>query len=343
VAVKVLVTGGTGFLGSHAVAALAGAGHDLRLLVRRSGQVSASLGPLGVEVADIVVGDVLDERVVSRAVEDCDAVVHAAGIFSFDPRRAEDMLRTNARATALVLGGAVERGLDPVVHVSSTVALARYGGIGPDLPLGDIGLPYALSKIASERVARGLQEAGGPVISIYPGALYGPNDPYRGALSEQLRWMLLGRFPTYPRGAQHIVDVRDVAALLVAVLQRGGQHRYIVPGHHVDGRELYAAAAEAAGRRLPHIVLPGPVIAPAVRLLDAVQRLLPQRWHYPADREGVEVLRRDTRFDDCAARRELGIVPMPFRQTITDTVRWLVESGRLPARRAPRLKLEQGA
>jgi nucleoside-diphosphate-sugar epimerase len=57
VAVKVLVTGGTGFLGSHAVAAMAGAGHDLRLLVRRSEQVGASLGPFGVEVADIVVGD----------------------------------------------------------------------------------------------------------------------------------------------------------------------------------------------------------------------------------------------------------------------------------------------
>jgi nucleoside-diphosphate-sugar epimerase len=149
--------------------------------------------------------------------------------------------------------------------------------------------------------------------------------------------MLLGRFPTYPRGAQHIVDVRDVAALIVAVLQRGGQHRYIVPGHHVDGRELYAEAAEAAGRCLPHVVLPGLVIAPSVRLLEVVQRRLPQRWHYPADREGVEILRRDTRFDDSTARRELGIVPIPFRQTIMDTVRWLVESGRLPARRAPRL------
>jgi dihydroflavonol-4-reductase len=110
-----------------------------------------------------------------------------------------------------------------------------------------------------------------------------------------------------------------------------------VPGHHIGGRQLYAAAAEAAGRRLPHVVLPGLVIAPSVRLLEVVQRRLPQRWHYPADREGVEILRRDTRFDDSTARRELGIVPILFRQTIMDTVRWLVESGRLPARRAPRL------
>src|SRR5262245_52343977 len=118
---RTLVTGGTGFVGSHAVAALARAGHDLRLLVRRAEQVAVSLGPFGVEVADVVVGDVLDEPAVSGALEGCDAVVHAAGIFSLDPRRSEDMRRTNQRATELVLSSAVDRGLDPVVHVSTTV------------------------------------------------------------------------------------------------------------------------------------------------------------------------------------------------------------------------------
>jgi dihydroflavonol-4-reductase len=337
-AMKVLVTGGTGFVGSHAVAAMVRAGYDVRLLVRRPEQVRASLGPLGAEVADVVVGDVLDERVVSQAVDDCQAAVHAAAIFSLDPRHAEEMRRTNARASELVLNSAAERGLDPVVHVSTTVALTRHGGTGPDLPLGDIGFPYAQSKIAAEKVARQLQDAGAPVVTVYPGAVYGPDDPYRGPQSEQVRWMLLGRFPTFPRGGQHVVDVRDVAALIAAVLsQPDGPRRYIVPGHHVDGAELYAAVSDAAGRRLPHLVLPGPVIGPSVALIEGVQRRLPQRWHYPADREGVAIVRRDTRFDDTAARTEFGIDPTPFRQTITDTVRWLVESGRVPARRVRRV------
>jgi nucleoside-diphosphate-sugar epimerase len=334
---KVLVTGGTGFVGSHAVAAIARAGHDVRLLVRSREQVSASLGALGVAIADIVVGDVLDEHAVMRAVDGCEAAVHAAAIFSLDPRRADDMRRTNARATELVLGGAAKRGLNPAVYVSTTVALARNGGSGPDLPLGDIDLPYAQSKIAAERIARQLQEDGAPVITIYPGAVYGPSDPYHGAQSEQLRWMLLGRFPTYPSGAQHVVDVRDVAALIEAGLQPGGPRRYIVPGHHVSGTDLYAAVTEAAGRRLPHVIVPGPVIGPSIRLIEAIQRRLPQRWHYPADREGVEIIRRDTRFDDSAARKDFDIQPLPFRQTIADTVGWLVKSGRVPAHRAPRL------
>jgi nucleoside-diphosphate-sugar epimerase len=340
VGVKVLVTGGTGFVGSHAAAAIARGGHELRLLVRRPEQVTASLGPLGLEVTDIVVGDVLDEDVVSQAVEGCEAVVHAAAVYSVDPRRAEEMRRTNARATELVLGRAVDRGLDPVVHVSTTVALTRYAGSGPDLPLGDIGLPYAQSKIDSEKVARRLQGAGAPVVTVYPGAVWGPGDPYRGDQSERLRWLLLGRFPLWPRGGMHVVDVRDAAAVIAAVLRAGrGSCRYIVPGHHVDGHQVFAVVADITGRRFPHLVLPGPVIGPSTRLIDAVHRWLPERWHYPADREGVEIVLRDTRFDDSAARTEFGIEPTPLRDTIADTVRWLVKSGRVPARRAPRLGL----
>jgi nucleoside-diphosphate-sugar epimerase len=335
---KVLVTGGTGFVGSHVAAAIARGGHELRLLVRRPAQVSASLSPFGLEVTDIVVGDVLDEDVVSRAVEGCDAVVHAAAVFTLDPRRAEEMRRTNARATELVLGRAVDGGLDPVVHVSTTVALTRYGGSGPELPLGDIELPYARSKRDSEEIARRLQEAGAPVVTVYPGAVWGPGDPYRGDEGERLRWILLGRFPLYPRGGMHVVDVRDVAAVIAAALAPGrGPRRYIVPGHHVDGGQIYAAFADVTGRRFPHLILPGPVMGPSARVIDAVQRWLPARWHYPADREGVEILRRNTRLDDSVARAELGVEPVPLQQTITDTVRWLVESGRVPARRAGRL------
>ena len=208
-------------------------------------------------------GDVLDEDLVAQAIEGCEAVVHAAAVLSMHPRRAEEIRRTNARATELVLGRAVEVGLDPVVHVSTSVALTRYGGSGPDLPLGDIELPYAQSKIASEKAARRLQNAGAPVVTVYPGAVFGPHDPYRGDNSERLRFILLGRFPLWPRGGIHVVDARDVAAVIAAVLSPGrGPRRYVVPGHHVDGDQLFAACTDVTGRRLPHLVVPARVMAP---------------------------------------------------------------------------------
>jgi nucleoside-diphosphate-sugar epimerase len=121
-----------------------------------------------VNVTDIVVGDVLDPRAVSQAIEGCDAVVHAAAVYSLDARRAAEMRRTNLRATELVLGEAVARGLDPVVYVSTTVVLTRYPGSGPDLPLGDIEFPYAQSKIATEKGrpwAARVRRAGGDDLS----------------------------------------------------------------------------------------------------------------------------------------------------------------------------------
>jgi hypothetical protein len=83
---------------------------------------------------------------------------------------------------------------------------------------------------------------------------------------------------------------------------------------------------------------PRPIIGPSVALIETVQRRLPRRWYYPADREGVEIVRRNTRFDDSAARAEFGLNPVPFRQTIAGTVRWLLESGRVPPRRGPRIE-----
>ncbi len=157
---KILVTGGTGLVGACIVAGLLEDGHEVRLLVRRPEQVATSLSPYGVPTdrVEVVAGDVLDGEAVAAALDGCAAVVHAAAVFSLDSRRAQEVLATNERAAELVLGQACDAGLDPVVHISSTVALTRFGGSGPDLPLGDIPSPYARSKLASEVVARRLQD-----------------------------------------------------------------------------------------------------------------------------------------------------------------------------------------
>lgn len=334
---KVLVTGGTGFVGARITADLVRAGHDVRLLVRRPEQVTVSLAPYDVSVDEVVTGDVLDPVAVDAAIDGCGAVVHAAAVFSFKANRAGVIRETNARAAELVLGRAVDRGLDPVVHISSTVALTRVGGSGPDLPLGDVEWPYARSKVASEVVARRLQDADAPVVTIYPGSVYGPHDPYRGEQSERLRWILLGRFPFYPPGFIHTVDVRTVAATVLRALEPGrGPRRYVVPGDPVDAGLLYGTASEVTGRRLRYLTLPPAMLLPFARSMAWLQQSLPDRWYFPADPEGVDVMRRATVFDDSPARTGLGVEPVAFEQSLRDTVVWLVESGRLPERYAGR-------
>src|SRR5262249_45340648 len=102
-AVVVLVTGGTGYVGAHAVAALVAAGHRVRVLARAPERVQAALGPLGVDDVDAEPGDVTDQGAVERALSGCDAVLHAASVFSLDPRRAEEMRSVNVRGTEIVL------------------------------------------------------------------------------------------------------------------------------------------------------------------------------------------------------------------------------------------------
>lgn len=334
---KTLVTGGTGFVGSHIVAALVANGHDVRLLVRRPEQVPVTFAPHAIAPTDLVVGDARDRATVERALEGCEAVVHAAAIFSFDRRYAGRMAETNAAAAETVLSAAAEHGCDPIVHVSSTVTLTRRGGSGPDLPIGDVDLPYTRSKVESELFARRLQGEGLPVVTIYPGGVYGPHDPYVGEQTRRLTWLAKGLFPIWFRGGLHSVDVRDVAAVVAAVLEPGrGPRRYVVPGHHATAEDVFGAVSRVIGRRRPHVALPPMVARPLSASLTSLQSRLPERWRYPAEEEATEVGIRDTRFDDGPARRDLGVVPRPFDETIRDTIAWMVDAGHLPSRYRPR-------
>ena len=253
VRVRVLVTGGTGFVGSHTVAALVAAGHDIRLLVRSPHRIAPALRPLGVsEPVDHVVGDVTDRDCVDRALDGCDAVVHAAAVYSLDSRAYGEIARTNLRGAETVLAAAVRRGCDPVVHVSSTVALLqRRATVSADSPLSTARGVYVRSKAASEAVARRLQDDGAPIVIVHPGSVLGPHDPHLCDGVRRLRNILRGQYPTWPSGGYHQVDVRDVARLHAAVMSPGaGPRRYIVPGHHVDGRAVFDVVQTVTGRRL---------------------------------------------------------------------------------------------
>ena len=149
---RVLITGGTGFIGSHTAAAVVRAGHEVRLLVRRPERVALTFAPFEFGVADVVAGDVLDPGSVRSALAGCDAIINAAAVYSLDPRNARGVLATNARAAEIVLDAAVAARLDPIIHVSSYVALMPCKAVlGPDSPVGVGGPPYPASRAASER------------------------------------------------------------------------------------------------------------------------------------------------------------------------------------------------
>ncbi len=261
---RVLITGGTGFVGSHTAAAVAQAGHAVRLLVRRPERVDAALAPLGTSVQDIVSGDVLDPESVQAAAAGCDAMIHAAAVYSLDPRKAASVLATNARATEIVLQAAVRAGLDPIVHVSSCVALLpSHDVLTPDSPIGAGGPAHPASKARSELIARRHQSAGAPVVTTYPGAVAGAHDPYFGDTAFTLAVILRNRAPIAFPGRWAVADAGYVAAAHAAMLEPGrGPRRYLLAATTRPGTpctRCFATSPDAGSRPSRHPAgWPGP-------------------------------------------------------------------------------------
>ena len=260
----------------------------------------------------------------------CDAVLHAAAVFSLDPRAAARVRETNVRAAEIVLGAAVRMGLDPIVHVSSYVALLPPEPPGavltPDSPVTRPGGTYSRSKAESEQVARRYQEQGAPVVIVYPGGVIGPDDPYLG----------------------------DSNRSIVEFAKSGLRHARRGPDSRCQGC--------GGGARRGHGARPGP---PPLHDHRALRRLAgphrdaaadhrpPQpdrgyaRWHDPGRRprgrphatpgarpaplqpRGHMDLPLQPHCDDSRTISELGITPRDLRVTLTDTVQWLADQGHL--------------
>ena len=333
------MTGGTGYVGSHSIAALAGAGHRIRVLARSAERIPAALGPLGVDGVETVIGDVTEPAVVEAALTGCDAVLHAASVFSLDARKAGEMNSVNVCGTEIVIGTAHRLGLDPIVHVSSEVALlppADGEVLRPDSPVRRPPGPYCRSKADSELVARRFQELGAPVVSVLPAGMWGPHDPHRGEGVTLAANVLRNRYPMVMAGGMHIADVRDVAAVLAAVMQPDrGPRSYLVTGHYVTMPDIIGTLGDLSGRRIRFMTLPASFLTAFGRMADLVQRRLRPRLPWSA--ESIWIVNCNARCDDSKTREELQLEPRPLRETFADTVHWLVEAGHLTPRQAGHL------
>lgn len=326
-------------MGSHAVAALAGAGHRVRVLARSAEKIPAALGPLGVEGVETAIGDVTQRAAVERALAGCDAVLHAASVFSLDARKAGEMNAVNVRGTEVVLGTAHHLGLDPIVHVSSEVALlppADGEVLTPDSLVKQPPSAYCRSKADSELVARRYQALGAPVVSVLPAGVWGPHDPHLGEGVTFAANVLRNRYPIVMAGGMHIADVRDVAAVLAAVMQPGrGPRSYMVTGHYLTMPDIIGTLGDLTGRRIRFLTFPAWFLAAFGQTADLVQRRL--RTRLPWSGESMWIVNCDARCDDSTTRHELHFEPRPLRETFADTVHWLAETGHLTPRQAGRL------
>lgn len=335
---RILVTGGSGFIGAHSVAELVRAGHDVRVLVRDASRLDSALRPLGIDGVEHVVGDVLDAEAVARAMQGQDALLHAAAVYSFAVRRQSEIRTTNVAAVENVLGAAVQHRLAPIVYVSSIVALMPVSGtvLHSDLPPGSPSGAYARSKADGERIARRYQDAAEALTITYPGQAFGPHDPHDGEGTLLVAGALKGQFRVAFDGGGHGCDVRDVALLHAAIFdQPPARGRFIVPGHYFDIKGTVATLAEITGRPLSTRLAPALVVRTIGRVADTVARIVPVRP--PMSDAMLWVASQKAHADYSRARESFGLTPRPFVETLTDTVRWLHETGHISDQEAGKL------
>lgn len=327
---RVLVTGGTGFLGRRLVAELAPR-HALRLLVRPT--ADRGRFPDGVELAQ---GDVGDRPSLERAAAGCDAVVHAAALVKILAPRA-DFDRINVGGLDNVLAAAESAGVGKLVYVSSFMALGPTEN-GPGGALDETAAPddrpwindYERTKTLSDRRARAAIAAGVPLSVVYPGVIYGPGELTEGNIVvRHVLDLVHGRVPGLlgrPERRWSYAFVEDVVRGVALVLEKApaGQ-RFVLGGDNVTQGDFYALVARLTGVAAPRLRLPDLVATAAGAAMKGWALLAGGTPKLTPDL--VEVYRHDWALSSAKAERELGYAPRSLEDGLKATLEWLASTG----------------
>ncbi len=325
---RILVSGATGFIGSHACAALGAAGHTIRVMARNPQRVDAILKPRGIEIHEVAKADMTDATSVAKALEGCDAAVHMAATMY----GGADVLEANVAGVRNVVGQACERGLDPILYTSSIASMfpPPDGIHRVDDPVVSLKTTYGFSKSEGERYVRSLQAEGAPVVTIYPAGVYGPEDPVLGEASKGLRDRL--RFTWFDTtGGTACVDVRDVAKVIAAALEPGkGPRRFMAGGHFLTWMEEAALVERLTGRRVRRLRIPPAALRGVGRLLDWGKQVV--AFDYPLTHEAAQFVTMSVPCDNTGTTKALGVEFRATEETLGDAIRWLHRAGHIDAR-----------
>lgn len=324
---KVLVTGATGFVGSHTATALTRAGHDVRVLARDPSRVPDILGPHGIS-PDVAVGDMTDPVAVGQALVGCDAVIHAAAQVGVGGGGGAG--DANVAGVRAVIGGAIDAGIERIVYTSSLAVHipSEEPIVTVDSPLAEPLSPYAASKIEAERLVRGWQDGGHPITVAVLGGVYGPVAPalvssFTPILAAVETMMLV------PPGGTCVVDVRDVATILTTMVEADDvAPRVLAGGHFVTWAEWVDALAEAAGHPIANQALTAEEMVDFARQIEASA---PEGEDPLFTEEAATIMTRWVPHDDRVSLEGLGVELTPLVQTFADTVTYLRDIGRLPS------------
>lgn len=251
---KILVTGGTGFLGSYIIKQLIEKGYEVRA-IRRSSKLPFWIATDILDKVDWVEGDVLDIVSLEDAMEGVDIVIHSAAVVSFAKKDRKQMYQVNVDGTANVVNVALEKNIRRFIHISSVAALGRTadgGNVNEQKKWEEskVNTHYAISKFKAElQVWRGLNEGLEGVI-LNPSTILGYGDWNNSScaifkkIDEGFSW--------YTTGINGFVDVEDTASATILMMESNiTEERYIVNGDSWTFKKLQDTIADGLNKKRP--------------------------------------------------------------------------------------------
>jgi dihydroflavonol-4-reductase len=323
--VRVVVTGGAGFIGRAVVRKLAAGGVDVVALVRDPAQASYLNGPR----VTLVPSDLTDVAQLTAQMQGADGVIHAAGSYRIGIAKAErpHMLDANLGTTERVLDAAIAANVRRIVYVSTVNVFGNTHDAvvdesfrrDPNTKQGRYLSYYDESKYLAHLAAERRIAAGAPIVIVQPAQVYGPDD--HSWFGEQLGLAYSGKQPYVAFATTGVapVHVDDLADGIVAALVRGrvGQ-AYVMAGQPMRSKDAYTAAAHAGGKKATRMAMP----TFALRLLAPLNDRKP--GGYPGLTanlgESIRTGHKVTYWASSAkATKELGFSPRPLEQGVLDT------------------------
>ncbi|MEJ7847937.1 MAG: NAD-dependent epimerase/dehydratase family protein [Pyrinomonadaceae bacterium] len=320
---KILITGGTGFLGAHIVRQFLDAGEkNLRVLASSVPEWMKDAGVKAVE------GSVTNPEHVAKAVKNCSAIFHLAGKVSRDNEDAAAMNKIHVEGTRLLCEAAKEADVKTMILASSSGTIA----VSEDEQIVDETFPqpvevfsrwgYYASKYYQERTALASFDGDGlKLIILNPSLLLGDGDERLSSTKPVLDF-LARKIPYTPSGGLNFVDVRDTAAAFIGALDKGvHQEKYLLGAANMTFPDFFGRLERLSGVSAPMLKVPKKLAMAGSGLISSVYK----HWGKasPVAPNEVEQAEYFWYFDSAKAEEALGFAPRDPQETLQDTISYL--------------------
>ncbi len=317
---RILVTGGTGFVGAYLLHYLLQRGYTNIRAIKRANSSMALVKDIEQQI-EWIEGDVLDIFSLEEAMEGVEQVYHCAAVVSYDPRDKKKMYEVNVKGTANVINSALHTGIEKLLHISSIAALGRsqktvYLDETAIWENSQTNSQYATTKYLAEmEVWRGMAE-GLTVAIVNPSVILGSGFWNQGTGKFFMNgWK---NFNFYSTGGTGFVDVRNVAKACIELMESNlNNQRFILNAENLSYQELQYQIADALGKKRPSVKVNYIIRELAWRIAWLQSRLAGTSPFLTK-----ETARHSTKryyYDNCKSTEKLQLQYTPIKETVTMT------------------------